>query len=429
MSQDVRVQDFVASYEALRSEVETVIVGHREIIDHVLIGMFAGGHVLLEGVPGLGKTLLVKTLAEGLHLTFSRIQFTPDLMPADIIGTNIIVEDADGRKHFQFQSGPIFAHILLADEINRATPKTQSALLEGMQEGAVTVGGATRPLPAPFFVLATQNPIEMEGTYPLPEAQLDRFLLKLRVRYPAIEELNAIIDRTTQSRQVTVERVMSGAKVLSYRELIREVPVAAHVRDLAALASVLAAALLVAGAMLGAVWGALKRTNRADAARLADRAFGLEDRVATALEWAQREDRTPLVDALVADATARVEQVQPRHIVRRIVPREARFLPVPMLIALALTLAPALPLPSPRLPDFTPGGQEEEKEQRTGSGLLEQRSKAEARERLRPPTFEEREFQARSGASTASTAGDPSPRFKETALSSQRPDFNSFLKR
>jgi hypothetical protein len=181
--------------------------------------------------------------------------------------------------------------------------------------------------------------------------------------------------------------------------------------------------------MLGAVWGALKRTNRADAARLADRAFGLEDRVATALEWAQREDRTPLVDALVADATARVERVQPRHIVRRIVPREARFLPVPMLIALALTLAPALPLPSPRLPDFTPGGQEEEKEQRTGSGLLEQRSKAEARERLRPPTFEEREFQARSGASTASTAGDLSAVFKDTALSSQRPDFNSFLKR
>ena len=165
--------------------------------------MFAGGHVLLEGVPGLGKTLLVKTLAEGLDLSFSRIQFTPDLMPADIIGTNIIVEDADGRKHFQFQQGPIFAHILLADEINRATPKTQSALLEAMQEASVTVGGASRPLPAPFFVLATQNPIEMEGTYPLPEAQLDRFFFKLRVRYPAIEELNAIIDRTTQARAVT----------------------------------------------------------------------------------------------------------------------------------------------------------------------------------------------------------------------------------
>jgi MoxR-like ATPase len=233
MTQDARVQEFVAAFAGLRAEVEKVIVGHREIIDHVLVGMFAGGHVLLEGVPGLGKTLLIKTLAEGLELTFSRIQFTPDLMPADIIGTNIIVEDAEGRKHFQFQPGPIFAHIVLADEINRATPKTQSALLEGMQEASVTVGGASRPLPAPFFVLATQNPIEMEGTYPLPEAQLDRFLLKLRVRYPAIEELNSIIDRTTQSRAVTVNRVMTGAKVVAYRELIREVPVVEHVRNFA----------------------------------------------------------------------------------------------------------------------------------------------------------------------------------------------------
>jgi MoxR-like ATPase len=233
MTQDPRVEQFIASFQALRSEVEKVIVGHREIIDHVLIGMFAGGHVLLEGVPGLGKTLIIKTLAEGLELSFSRVQFTPDLMPADIIGTNIIVEDADGRKHFQFQSGPIFGHILLADEINRATPKTQSALLEGMQEGFVTVGGVSRPLPAPFFVLATQNPIEMEGTYPLPEAQLDRFLFKLRVRYPAIEELNAIIDRTTQVRAVAVDRVMTGASVLGFRELVREVPIATHVRDLA----------------------------------------------------------------------------------------------------------------------------------------------------------------------------------------------------
>ncbi|MGH7323690.1 MAG: AAA family ATPase [Candidatus Rokuibacteriota bacterium] len=233
MTQDARVQEFVAGFNALRAEVEKIIVGQRDIIDHVLIGMFAGGHVLLEGVPGLGKTLLIKTLAESLDLSFSRIQFTPDLMPADISGTNIIVEDADGRKHFQFQQGPIFGHILLADEINRATPKTQSALLEGMQEGAVTVGGASRPLPAPFFVLATQNPIEMEGTYPLPEAQLDRFIFKLRVRYPALEELNAIIDRTTHTRHVSIERVITGPTVLSYRELIREVPVASHVRDFA----------------------------------------------------------------------------------------------------------------------------------------------------------------------------------------------------
>jgi MoxR-like ATPase len=232
MIQNARVQEFVSAFEALRSEVEKVIVGHREIITHVLTGMFAGGHVLLEGVPGLGKTLLIKTLSEGLHLTFSRIQFTPDLMPADIIGTNIIVEDAGGRKHFQFQRGPIFAHILLADEINRATPKTQSALLEGMQEAGVTVGGTLHPLPPPFFVLATQNPIEMEGTYPLPEAQLDRFLFKLRVRYPAIEELNAIIDRTTQPRTATVERALTGEQVLNFRDLVREVPIASHVRDL-----------------------------------------------------------------------------------------------------------------------------------------------------------------------------------------------------
>jgi MoxR-like ATPase len=233
MTQDARVQEFVAAYEGLRAEVEKVIVGHRDIINGVLVGLFAGGHVLLEGVPGLGKTLLIKTLAEGLELSFSRIQFTPDLMPADIIGTNMIVEDAEGRKHFQFQHGPIFAHIVLADEINRATPKTQSALLEGMQEAAVTVAGASRPLPSPFFVLATQNPIEMEGTYPLPEAQLDRFLMKLRVRYPAIEELNAIIDRTTHARPVAVNRVMTGPSVVAYRELIREVPIASHVRDFA----------------------------------------------------------------------------------------------------------------------------------------------------------------------------------------------------
>src|SRR2546421_7738978 len=190
-----------------------------------------------------------------------------------------------------------------------------------------------------------------------------------------------------------------------------------------------AAALLIAGVLLGAAGGALKQTSRADAARLADRAFGLEDRVATALEWAERPDRTPLVDSVVADATARVERLEPRHIVHRILPRETRFLPVPLVVALALTLAPALPLPSPRLPDFMGSSQEEDKDKSTGSGLLEERSKPEARERLRPPAFEEREFQARSGASTASTAGDLSAVFKDTSLSSQRPDFNSFLKR
>jgi MoxR-like ATPase len=234
-TQAERVEAFVQAYRSLRAEVGKVIVGHDEVVNQVLVGLFAGGHVLLEGVPGLGKTLLIKTLAESLDLTFSRIQFTPDLMPGDIIGTNIIVEDAEARKHFQFQRGPIFGHILLADEVNRATPKTQSALLEGMQEGNVTVSGAAHPLPSPFFVLATQNPIEMEGTYPLPEAQLDRFLFKLRVRYPALEELTEIIDRTTRPREVEVRRIITGPQVLAFRELVREVPLASHVRDLASL--------------------------------------------------------------------------------------------------------------------------------------------------------------------------------------------------
>ena len=230
-----RSQQFITAFQALRAEVRKVIVGHDDVIQHVLICLFAGGHVLLEGVPGLGKTLLIRTLAESLDLSFSRIQFTPDLMPGDIIGTNIIVEDPNGRKHFEFQRGPIFGHILLADEVNRATPKTQSALLEGMQEGSVTVSGTSNLLPAPFFVLATQNPIEMEGTYPLPEAQLDRFLFKLRVKYPALEELTEIIERTTQVREVEVQRVMSGPEVLAFRELVREIPIASHVRDLASL--------------------------------------------------------------------------------------------------------------------------------------------------------------------------------------------------
>jgi MoxR-like ATPase len=221
---------FRADFERLRNEVSKVIVGQIEILDDVLIALIAGGHVLLEGVPGLGKTLTVRTLADALHLKFQRIQFTPDLMPADLIGTNIVLETPDGRKQFEFQPGPIFGNVLLADEINRATPKTQSALLEAMQEHSVTVAGRTHRLSEPFFVLATQNPLEMEGTYPLPEAQLDRFFCKLLVKYPKLAELETILDRTTESISPKAEAVLTGQRILEMAQLARQIPIAAEVR-------------------------------------------------------------------------------------------------------------------------------------------------------------------------------------------------------
>src|SRR6266705_666137 len=197
MSTESQIQSFRDAYAALQSEIGKVIVGHTAIVEGTLIALFGGGHVLLEGVPGLGKTLLVRTLGEVLELSFSRIQFTPDLMPADILGTNLVMEAPGGRREFQFQRGPIFAHLVLADEINRATPKTQSAMLEAMQEKQVTAGGEIRKLIEPFFVMATQNPLEQEGTYPLPEAQLDRFFFKLIVQYSNRQEMRVILDRTT----------------------------------------------------------------------------------------------------------------------------------------------------------------------------------------------------------------------------------------
>ena len=220
--------------QRLIHELEKVIVGHRQVIEGILISLLCGGHVLLEGVPGLGKTLLVKSLGRVLNLRFSRIQFTPDLMPADIIGTNVVMEDESGRKYFEFQRGPIFAQIILADEINRATPKTQSALLEAMQEQSVTVAGVNHHLESPFIVLATQNPIEMEGTYPLPEAQLDRFFLKLNVTYPSIQELEEIVDRTTQHDAADLQNILDGARVEHMKEFVRTIPVAAHVKNYAA---------------------------------------------------------------------------------------------------------------------------------------------------------------------------------------------------
>ena len=217
----------------LEAELAQVIVGQQEVVRGVLTALLAGGHVLLEGVPGLGKTLLVRTLSEVLELSFNRIQFTPDLMPADILGTNLVVENPDGRREFQFQRGPIFAHLILADEINRATPKTQSALLEAMQEKQVTAAGEIRKLAEPFFVLATQNPIDQEGTYPLPEAQLDRFFFKLLVDYPSAAELTEVLSRTTERVKAEVNKVLDGASLLELQKLVREVPVASHVKDYA----------------------------------------------------------------------------------------------------------------------------------------------------------------------------------------------------
>jgi MoxR-like ATPase len=220
-------------YNSLREEIGKVIVGQKAIVDGTLHALFANGHVLLEGVPGLGKTLLVKTLSQVLDLSFNRIQFTPDLMPADVLGTNMVHETDDGKRAFEFQHGPIFAHLVLADEINRATPKTQSAMLEAMQERSVTIGGEIRKLDLPFFVLATQNPIDQEGTYPLPEAQLDRFFYKLLVDYPTAEELSEIVTRTTEGTKVEVSKVVDGATLIELQKLVQQVPVASHVKDYA----------------------------------------------------------------------------------------------------------------------------------------------------------------------------------------------------
>ncbi len=227
------VEAFQKKVGALREEIGRVIVGNREVVDGVLTCMLAGSHALLEGVPGLGKTMLVRTLADVVNLEFSRIQFTPDLMPADLIGTTVMEERDGGGHAFEFRKGPVFANIVLADEINRATPKTQSALLEAMQEHRVTVGRTTHVIPEPYFVLATQNPLEMEGTYPLPEAQMDRFFFKLHVPFPNREDLHEIIDRTTTGYHVEVNRVVDGAEVLEMQALVRKVPVARHVQDFA----------------------------------------------------------------------------------------------------------------------------------------------------------------------------------------------------
>lgn len=227
---ELTVEQFRETAANIEAEVAKAIVGQKEVVRTVLIGILSGGHVLLEGVPGLGKTMLIRTLGQVLSLDFSRIQFTPDLMPADITGTDIM-EEVEGQRHFRFQAGPIFANLVLADEINRATPKTQSALLEAMQEKTVTIANSTYPLPTPFFVLATQNPIEQEGTYPLPEAQLDRFIFKVNVGFPSAHELTQIITRTTGGEVANLTPVADGARLIQMQQLARQVPIPTHISN------------------------------------------------------------------------------------------------------------------------------------------------------------------------------------------------------
>lgn len=230
---DKEIMSIVNTIKAVENEVGKAIIGQKDVIRQVLIAVFTGGNVLLEGSPGLGKTQLVKTLSRVLDLSFSRIQFTPDLMPADVAGTNIIMKDEKGNSKFEFQRGPVFAHLVLADEINRATPKTQSALLEAMQEHTVTVGNSTYHLEEPFMVLATQNPLENEGTYPLPEAQLDRFLFKLMVPYPNLEELKGIIGVTVNNQSSDIEKIVNRSQILEIRDLMKQVPMSKLVEEYA----------------------------------------------------------------------------------------------------------------------------------------------------------------------------------------------------
>ena len=227
------IGQFHKQYDAVQQEMGRVIVGNRDVIGSILSCLLTRGHVLLEGIPGLGKTKIVQTLADVLNLKFNRIQFTPDLMPGDLIGTNVVRETEDGNKYLDFQQGPIFCNLMLADEVNRATPKSQSALLEAMQEKSVSVGNITHKLEEPFFVMATQNPIELEGTYPLPEAQMDRFLFKLKIEYPNIDEMHAIMDRTTQVGEAEAKSVLEQGEVLQMRETVLSVPIARPVQDYA----------------------------------------------------------------------------------------------------------------------------------------------------------------------------------------------------
>ncbi len=315
-----RADEFRARYLAVKEQIGRVIVGHDEIVHGVLTCLLVGGHCLLEGVPGLGKTLLVRTLAKALDLQFSRIQFTPDLMPADIIGTNMVMESPDGKRFFEFQRGPIFTQLCLADEINRATPKTQSAMLETMQEFSVTVAGKVYPLQRPFFVLATQNPIEQEGTYPLPEAQLDRFFFKLLVGYSSREELATIIDRTTRGEDVEPQKVMDGGEILKWQQLVREVILAKHVQDYIVRLTLATHpegefALPITNQYLR--WGASPRAAQALALAAKVRAL-LEGRYNVSFEDVRRVYLPALRHRVIANFEAQAEGIDTDHVLREI---------------------------------------------------------------------------------------------------------------
>ncbi len=313
-------EEFRTRYHAVRAEIGKVIVGHDEIVHGVLTCLFVGGHCLLEGVPGLGKTMLIRTLAQTLDLDFSRIQFTPDLMPADILGTNMVMETPDGKRFFEFQRGPIFTQICLADEINRATPKTQSAMLETMQEGTVTVGGHRFELKRPFFVMATQNPIEQEGTYPLPEAQLDRFFFKLVVGYSTREQLNTIVERTTRSEHSSTSKVMDGQEIIKWQGLIRDVILAKHVQDYIAHLTLATHpegphALPITNQYLR--WGASPRG--AQTLALSAKVFALlEGRYNVSFEDVRRVYLPAMRHRVILNFEAQAEGVEPDHVLTEI---------------------------------------------------------------------------------------------------------------
>jgi MoxR-like ATPase len=311
-----RAEEFKQRYTAIQEQIGRVIVGHDEIVHGVLTCLFVGGHCLLEGVPGLGKTLLVRTLAQVLDLDFSRIQFTPDLMPADILGTNMVMETIEGKRFFEFQRGPIFTQICLADEINRATPKTQSAMLETMQEGAVTAAGTRYQLKRPFLVMATQNPIEQEGTYPLPEAQLDRFLFKLLVGYSDRDQLAAIVDRTTRHETIEPAQVMDGEEILRWQGLVREVILADHLRDYLVrlvLATHPEGVYALPAANKFIRWGASPRAAQALALAAKVRAL-LDGRYNVSFEDIRRVYLPALRHRIIVNFEAQAEGIQPDQI-------------------------------------------------------------------------------------------------------------------